>query len=158
MRAATSTPRSARINSSSSSSIVAASSLRFETRSEIALEIEDDVRHNPPERRCHQLCLGVSSIVRGDSGFGMDVKAQDRPETKPFDPKAATGEEILARVLYRDGLMLMIDKPAGLSLHRGPKGGPSLEDWFDTLRYGLPRRPELAPRPDRGGPGERRGG
>ena len=68
---------------------------------------------------------------------------------KPFDPKAATEEEILARVLYRDGLMLVIDKPAGLSVHRGPKGGPSLEDWFDTLRYGLPRRPELAHRLDR---------
>jgi tRNA pseudouridine32 synthase/23S rRNA pseudouridine746 synthase len=79
----------------------------------------------------------------------MDVKAPDRADTKPFDPKAANEEEILARVLYRDGLMLVIDKPAGLSVHRGPKGGPSLEDWFDTLRYGLPRRPELAHRLDR---------
>jgi len=87
--------------------------------------------------------------VGGDSGFGMDVKAQDRPDTKRFDPKNASEEEILGRVLYRDGLMLVIDKPAGLSVHRGPKGGPSLEDWFDTLRYGLPRRPELAHRLDR---------
>jgi tRNA pseudouridine32 synthase/23S rRNA pseudouridine746 synthase len=87
----------------------------------------------------------VFHIGGRDSGFGMDVKA---PE-KPFNPKAATEEEILARVLYRDGLMLVIDKPAGLSVHRGPKGGPSLEDWFDTLRYGLPRRPELAHRLDR---------
>jgi tRNA pseudouridine32 synthase/23S rRNA pseudouridine746 synthase len=79
----------------------------------------------------------------------MDVKAQDRADTKPFNPKAATEEQILARVLYRDGLMLVIDKPAGLSVHRGPKGGPSLEDWFDALRYGLPRRPELAHRLDR---------
>jgi tRNA pseudouridine32 synthase/23S rRNA pseudouridine746 synthase len=85
----------------------------------------------------------------GDSGFGMDVKAQDRTDTKPFNPKAASEEQILARVLHRDGLMLVIDKPAGLSVHRGPKGGPSLEDWFDTLRYGLPRRPELAHRLDR---------
>jgi tRNA pseudouridine32 synthase/23S rRNA pseudouridine746 synthase len=52
-------------------------------------------------------------------------------------------------VLHRDGLMLVIDKPAGLSVHRGPKGGPSLEDWFDSLRYGLPRGPELAHRLDR---------
>jgi tRNA pseudouridine32 synthase/23S rRNA pseudouridine746 synthase len=75
----------------------------------------------------------------------LDVKAPD----KPFDPKNATEEEILARVLYRDGLMLVIDKPAGLSVHRGPKGGPSLEDWFDALRYGLPRGPQLAHRLDR---------
>jgi tRNA pseudouridine32 synthase/23S rRNA pseudouridine746 synthase len=70
-------------------------------------------------------------------------------DPKLFDPKNATEAEILARVLYRDGLMLVIDKPAGLSVHRGPKGGPSLEDWFDRLRYGLPRGPSLAHRLDR---------
>ena len=52
-------------------------------------------------------------------------------------------------MLYRDGLMLVIDKPAGLSVHRGPKGGASLEDCFDALRYGLPRGPALAHRLDR---------
>src|SRR5690348_7459635 len=58
-------------------------------------------------------------------------------------------DEMLARVLHRDGLMLIIDKPAGLSVHRGPKCGPSLEDYLDGLRYGLPRRPELAHRLDK---------
>jgi tRNA pseudouridine32 synthase/23S rRNA pseudouridine746 synthase len=48
-------------------------------------------------------------------------------------------DEMLARVLHRDGLMLVIDKPAGMPVHRGPKGGGSLEDHFDALRYGLPR-------------------
>src|SRR5262249_27883091 len=62
-------------------------------------------------------------------------------------------DEMLARVLHRDGLMLIIDKPAGLSVHRGPKGGPSLEDYLDALRYGLPRRPELAHRLDKAPPG-----
>jgi tRNA pseudouridine32 synthase / 23S rRNA pseudouridine746 synthase len=75
----------------------------------------------------------------------LDPKVLD----KPFDPKNASADEILARVLYRDGLMLVIDKPAGLSVHRGPKGGPSLEDWFDALRFGLPRGPALAHRLDR---------
>jgi tRNA pseudouridine32 synthase / 23S rRNA pseudouridine746 synthase len=70
-------------------------------------------------------------------------------DVKVFNPKAATEEEIVSRVLYRDGLMLVIDKPAGLSVHRGPKGGPSLEDWFDALRFGLPRLPALAHRLDR---------
>jgi tRNA pseudouridine32 synthase/23S rRNA pseudouridine746 synthase len=70
-------------------------------------------------------------------------------DVKVFNPRAATEEEILARVLHRDGLMLVIDKPAGLSVHRGPKGGPSLEDWFDALRFGLPRGPALAHRLDR---------
>jgi tRNA pseudouridine32 synthase / 23S rRNA pseudouridine746 synthase len=60
-----------------------------------------------------------------------------------------TPEEILARVLYRDGLMLIIDKPAGQAVHPGPKGGPSLLDYFDALRFGLPRAPGLAHRLDR---------
>src|SRR5260370_19761523 len=60
-----------------------------------------------------------------------------------------TPEEILARLIYRDGLMLVIDKPAGLPVHKGPKGGESLEDYFDALRFGLPRRPALAHRLDR---------
>jgi tRNA pseudouridine32 synthase/23S rRNA pseudouridine746 synthase len=60
-----------------------------------------------------------------------------------------TPEELQARVLHRDGLMLVIDKPAGLPVHRGPKGGDSLEDFFDALRYGLPRAPALAHRLDR---------
>jgi len=79
----------------------------------------------------------------------MNREALDVKAPKKFDPKNASEEEILARVLHRDGLMLVIDKPAGLSVHRGPKGGPSLEDWFDHLRYGLPRGPELAHRLDR---------
>jgi tRNA pseudouridine32 synthase / 23S rRNA pseudouridine746 synthase len=60
-----------------------------------------------------------------------------------------TPEEMVSRVLYRDGLMLVIDKPAGMAVHRGPKGGASLEDDFDALRYGLPRAPALAHRLDR---------
>jgi tRNA pseudouridine32 synthase / 23S rRNA pseudouridine746 synthase len=60
-----------------------------------------------------------------------------------------TPEEMVSRVLYRDGLMLVIDKPAGLAVHKGPKGGESLEDYFDALRFGLPRPPALAHRLDR---------
>lgn len=45
--------------------------------------------------------------------------------------------------------MLVIDKPAGLAVHAGPRGGASLEDFFDALRYGLPRPPSLAHRLDR---------
>ncbi len=56
---------------------------------------------------------------------------------------------MVSRLLYRDGLMLVIDKPAGLPVHRGPKGGECLEDHFDALRFGLPRRPALAHRLDR---------
>jgi tRNA pseudouridine32 synthase / 23S rRNA pseudouridine746 synthase len=65
-----------------------------------------------------------------------------------------TPEEIVARLLYRDGLMLVIDKPAGLAVHKGPKAAQgssaeSLEDYFGALRFGLPRAPALAHRLDR---------
>ncbi|MCB2106094.1 MAG: RNA pseudouridine synthase [Rhodobacteraceae bacterium] len=52
-------------------------------------------------------------------------------------------------MLYRDSLIIIIDKPAGIPVHAGPKGGPNLEDYFDALRFGLPRAPNLAHRLDR---------
>jgi tRNA pseudouridine32 synthase / 23S rRNA pseudouridine746 synthase len=60
-----------------------------------------------------------------------------------------TSQEMVARLLYRDGLMLVVDKPAGFAVHKGPKGGESLEDYFGALRFGLPRAPALAHRLDR---------
>jgi tRNA pseudouridine32 synthase / 23S rRNA pseudouridine746 synthase len=62
---------------------------------------------------------------------------------------AFSSSDLLARVLHRDGLMLVINKPAGLPVHRGPKGGASLEDYFGALTYGLPRPPSLAHRLDK---------
>jgi tRNA pseudouridine32 synthase / 23S rRNA pseudouridine746 synthase len=53
------------------------------------------------------------------------------------------------RVLYRDAIMLIIDKPAGLSVHEGGSGGPSLRPLLEQLQFGLPRPPELAHRLDR---------
>jgi tRNA pseudouridine32 synthase/23S rRNA pseudouridine746 synthase len=66
-----------------------------------------------------------------------------------MDINQPTDDEILARVLHREGLMLVIDKPAGIAVHRGPKGGPNLEASFDALRFGLPRPPVLAHRLDK---------
>jgi tRNA pseudouridine32 synthase / 23S rRNA pseudouridine746 synthase len=65
-----------------------------------------------------------------------------------------TPEEMVSRLLYRDGLMLVIDKPAGTAVHRGSpnskdRNKASLEDYFDALRFGLPRSPALAHRLDR---------
>jgi tRNA pseudouridine32 synthase / 23S rRNA pseudouridine746 synthase len=58
-------------------------------------------------------------------------------------------EQIQARLLYRDGLILVLDKPAGLPVHAGPGGGPNLEQCFEALRFGLPAPPALAHRLDR---------
>ena len=64
-----------------------------------------------------------------------------------------TPEEMVSRLLYRDGLMLVIDKPAGMAVHAGPPNSrnqnESVEDHFDALRFGLPRPPSLAHRLDR---------
>ncbi len=57
--------------------------------------------------------------------------------------------EIQSRVLYRDGLMLVLDKPAGIACHEGPSKEKALEEDFKYLQYGLPRPPALAHRLDR---------
>jgi tRNA pseudouridine32 synthase/23S rRNA pseudouridine746 synthase len=64
-------------------------------------------------------------------------------------PKREETGRLADRILYRDGLMLVIDKPAGIPVHAGPRGGPNLEAGFDALRFGLPRPPALAHRLDR---------
>lgn len=64
-------------------------------------------------------------------------------------PPIMTPDELQARVLYRDGLVLIIDKPAGIPVHQGPGGGPNLEQGFDALRFGFPKPPALAHRLDR---------
>jgi RluA family pseudouridine synthase len=67
--------------------------------------------------------------------------------------------ELLERLLHRDGLMLVIDKPAGIAVHAKPGSAPAaagrqeagdhLERHFHALRFGLPRDPALAHRLDR---------
>jgi RluA family pseudouridine synthase len=63
--------------------------------------------------------------------------------------RALAPDELLSRLLFRDGLMLIIDKPAGLPVHAGPGGGPNVEQYLDALRFGLPKLPALAHRLDR---------
>lgn len=53
------------------------------------------------------------------------------------------------RLLFRDQLMLVLDKPPGIPVHAGPSGGESLEDYFDDLRFDYKERPHLAHRLDR---------
>src|SRR5690606_22925082 len=83
--------------------------------------------------------------------------ASPGPAAQRFDRRAGcamrrhvTQDDILSRVLYRDALMLVLDKPAGIAVHAGGAvRGKTLDQYFDALRYGLPRRPELAHRLDR---------
>ena len=52
-------------------------------------------------------------------------------------------------VLHIDAHMLVIDKPAGLAVHAGPKTPRSLEDRLGELAFGFRRLPQPAHRLDR---------
>jgi tRNA pseudouridine32 synthase / 23S rRNA pseudouridine746 synthase len=60
-----------------------------------------------------------------------------------------TSDDLLARVLYRDADMLVIDKPAGIAVHKGPKGGVTLDEFLPDLTFGNADIPQLAHRLDR---------
>ena len=77
----------------------------------------------------------------------MDMMLNDVAQA-PLDA-IFTEQGVTDRLLYRDGLMLVIDKPAGIAVHQGPRGGLNLEDLLGGLRFGLPRNPALAHRLDR---------
>ena len=90
----------------------------------------------------------VAHVGACDSRFVIMTKAANEPELAP------TSDIDVSRVLHRDGLMLVVDKPAGIPVHRGPrnsrdKSGAALEDLFRRARFGLPRPPVLAHRLDR---------
>jgi tRNA pseudouridine32 synthase/23S rRNA pseudouridine746 synthase len=53
------------------------------------------------------------------------------------------------RLLYRDGMALIIDKPAGFAVHEGGVGVAHLRPYLAELQFGLPNPPELAHRLDR---------
>ncbi len=48
-------------------------------------------------------------------------------------PAPACEPSAAPRVLFRDRRYAILDKPAGLPVHAGPRGGPSVEDLFAAL-------------------------
>ncbi len=62
---------------------------------------------------------------------------------------AAAPAAVQDRVLFKDPLMLVLDKPAGIPVHAGPGGGTTLESWLPHLRFGYKELPQLAHRLDR---------
>jgi RluA family pseudouridine synthase len=52
------------------------------------------------------------------------------------------------RVLYRDGQIIVIDKPAGLPVHAGPRQKESIESLLESLKFGLSQPPIPAHRLD----------
>lgn len=74
-------------------------------------------------------------------GIGTAMSA---PHPSPPDPLG-----LVERLIHRDASVLILDKPAGLPVHKGPGGGVTLGDHLHVLRFGLPRDPELAHRLDK---------
>ncbi len=66
------------------------------------------------------------------------------PATQPL-----TEDEILARVLYRDAMMLVLNKPPGIAVHVTGHDKVAIDASFRFLQYGLPAVPQLAHRLDR---------
>jgi len=64
-----------------------------------------------------------------------------------FDEAAA--KDLLARVLYRDASVLVLDKPFGLPVQGGPGIGRSVDHLLYALRFGAEERPRLVHRLDR---------
>lgn len=60
-----------------------------------------------------------------------------------------TTADLLARILHRDDAMLVLDKPAGIAVHKGPKGGVTLDEFLPDLAFGSAEIPQLAHRLDR---------
>lgn len=81
------------------------------------------------------------------------MSAPRRPSGKRSNATAAitlpSPTWLVDRILFRDGLILIIDKPSGIPVHAGPGGGVNLEHYFEALRFGLPQPPGLGHRLDR---------
>src|SRR5436305_127553 len=86
---------------------------------------------------------------RGPRGPGGEGRGRGAAAEAWVNDIRTLPARLTERVLYRDGLILVIDKPAGIAVHPGPGGGPHLEHWFPLLRFGLPHPPALAHRLDR---------
>jgi len=61
-----------------------------------------------------------------------------------------TEEEINAALLYRDAMILVLNKPAGIAVHITGHDVIALDQSFAHLQFGLPKPPALAHRLDRG--------
>lgn len=84
--------------------------------------------------------------VRGKRSRSSTLYRRSRPSAA--NP-AADVHGLGARVQYKDGELLIIDKPAGLACHAGPQTEDCLERYVEFLRLGALHPPHLVHRLDR---------
>lgn len=82
----------------------------------------------------------------------MTVRNENLEETSPYKAPAITTMSEAAMVgslLFRDASVLVLNKPAGIAVHKGAHAGADIEAFFPHIQFGLPRVPALAHRLDR---------
>jgi RluA family pseudouridine synthase len=72
-----------------------------------------------------------------------------RQRAQPDRLPLSLRQELRDRLLFLDRDIIVLDKPAGLAVHPGPYGGPTLEAALDALRFDSRMTPALAHRLDR---------
>jgi len=86
---------------------------------------------------------------------GQAVRIPPLPVIEPDEPKPPIridpndAKDIRARVIYRDDLLMVINKPFGLPVQGGPGITRHLDGMLDALRFGSSDRPRLVHRLDR---------
>ncbi len=86
------------------------------------------------------------SAIKGSMGSDLVIGGGKGLAAPPVDGKEAG--PLAGRLLYCDGLLLVLNKPAGLPVHGGPSGKPNVEDFLPALRFGYRETPRLAHRLD----------
>jgi len=57
--------------------------------------------------------------------------------------------DITSLILYRDAMVLVLNKPSGVPVHAGSGKFTPIDVHFEELQFGLPQKPELAHRLDK---------
>lgn len=81
---------------------------------------------------------------------GASGRRASRPrDPGPRDPQPGLKSGLaMPAILLQTDAVLILDKPAGLPVHAGPRGGPSLEDILPLLAVGRRHLPQPAHRLD----------
>lgn len=123
-------------------------------------------RHFPgvPQSAIQKLCRTGQVRVDGHRAEtstrltpGQDIRVPPLPAPQPAttgkaQPRpvaAADAADLLKRVLYKDELVIVLNKPHGLPVQGGPGITRHLDGMLDTLRFDSPHRPRLVHRLDR---------
>jgi len=93
----------------------------------------------------------VRASLRLEAGMLVRIPPLPAPEsaTRPGPVARSDVMALRGRILYRDDVLIAIDKPAGLAVQGGSGTPRHLDGMLDTLQFDAPDRPRLVHRLDR---------